>query len=771
MKKDVKLSKGSSRRWGRCTYVNKYPVPWLHALAIAGCSLGPVAWSQETGTAVLQLEEVIVTAEKVEKSLQDTPISVMAFSGQDLADRSISDMRDLQNFLPNVSIGGFAGGDADSQWFIRGVGQNSGGGGRGVGLYIDEVFYPSAYGSLLSVLDIERVEVLRGPQGTLFGRNTTGGLIHFVSKKPVNEFEGSIEATFGSFDRQDFQALVNVPMGDTLSARFTLASLERDGFVKVENRSGTAYGDVDSEVFRAQLRYQPSDSLSVDFSTSLTRWQDSGSAQAPTTIDRELAFMYAGFAAVNPAAAPIESFSRSCDTGDSAKCTVAGSDLNQSREGEAVFTSLTFTADVTDNIAFKSITAYLDVESEQHAQDFDGTPLPIFSQGTAPGHDDTGPFFDDSRQFSQEFQLRGLAFDERVDWTAGLYFADETENSGKLGAGGTNFWLSIPLPPPVNIIGFPFGIAGEKYRTETQNKGAFVNADIAITEQIGLTLGVRKNEDDVDYEIFGEPLSGSDDFGKTVGRAVIEYAWTEDIMTYVSWSEGYKRGGIDSSCSTCIDSFDEENIESLEVGLRSEWLDSRLRLNATYFDMDYTDMQISALTDELTTITSNVGKVKLDGVEIELTAVATEHLTFNLAVGTLDHDIKSITGTAGSTEEIGLDSLLPRAPELSYTVGFRYGHILANAGELSFQLDHSYTDEQKSWLDDFNAIVMPDFRLTNLRLQYHEPDGNWSVALFCSNCSDEKYLTGGIKATHAWGTNLSNFGRPREVGVNLRMNF
>ncbi len=224
----------------------------------------PTTWAQQA-----TLEEIVVTAERREASLQETPISIAAFSEADLQEMSIQDVEDLQAFVPNVSIGGSGTSANLVDWHIRGIGsnQNEVGHDRGVGLYVDDVYFSQPVNSLLNVLDVERIEVLRGPQGTLFGRNTTGGAVRYVTRKPTNEFEANIKGTAGSFSRTDIQGTVNVPFSDTVYGRFTAASLSQDGWITQRNGQDDL-GNRDDQMIRAQIRVEPSDALTFDFNTT-----------------------------------------------------------------------------------------------------------------------------------------------------------------------------------------------------------------------------------------------------------------------------------------------------------------------------------------------------------------------------------------------------------------------------------------------------------------------------------------------------------------------
>jgi iron complex outermembrane receptor protein len=322
---------------------------------------------------------------------------------------------------------------------------------------------------------------------------------------------------------------------------------------------------------------------------------------------------------------------------------------------------------------------------------------------------------------------------------------------------------------------------------EKINEGIYANAEIAIANKLSLNFGLRYSSDEIsNFSFTNDPREIRNvDFDKTIGRAALEFAWTDNVMTYLSYSEGYKSGGLDARCTEiptgpCVFPYLEENLNSAEIGIRSEWLDRRLRFNATYFDMNYSDMQTDILINhpvfpgQFLPLLSNVGDTEFNGVELDVSALVSDKWMVNLAVGTLDHKIVNLNTPSGAPIDPGtltVHSLLPRAPELTYSGGVRFNQPMANGSSLSVQLDYAFKDSQKSYFSDANSAVLPAYHLTNVRLQYEGSTGSWGVGLFCSNCSDEKYFTGEFGTLPYWGSELSSFGRPRETGVDLFVRF
>ncbi|MFS8606415.1 MAG: TonB-dependent receptor [Gammaproteobacteria bacterium] len=705
--------------------------------------VAPAAWGQA-------LEEVVVTAERREASIQDTPVSVVAFSGREIEELGVTNLKDLQNFIPGLSIGGFSDGDTEPDWYIRGVG---GGDARtkGVGLYIDEVYYASANGSLLDVVDVERVEVLRGPQGTLFGRNTTGGLLHFVTVKPQPEFGGQIRGNFGSYDRADLSAVVNVPINDKVLTRFTAASLKQGGYVKQANGMPDL-GDKDTDLVRAQFRFLPTDSLTVDLSHAYIEYDDHGAAQVAIKISQEPTTIGNLFESQNPDLPEIESFSDSdCIVGNSNDCVSPGSDLDQSREGRLLVTTLTTTWDITDNLTLKAITGLIDVSAYQVAADWDGLPLPIWSSQDAK---------DDEETFSQELQFLGESFDGFLSWQTGVYFSKLRQNN---------------YSTTVRCCGFASsgGPTGGADIIRSSNVGVYGDATASLTDRLSFSFGGRYTKDELEHQVLDAV-----DWNEFIWRANIQYDLSDDVMVYASAGTGYRAGGVSRLCDNpvpqCYHLYGAETLVNREIGLRSTWLDRRLRMNLTYFDMTWRDRQVQTLTIDpesetgVVATTENIGKAALDGIELETSFLAGERFTLSAAASVLDADILQ-GGAPGSTLQPGDE--MPRAPKLNYRIGGSYTLPLDNGAALTFRSDLAFTDKQRSFPTPTNSDIIPSYKVVQARVEYESPDGRWSVAGYCTNCADERYWMSAFDNRGVYQIETGQLGRPREFGVALRMDY
>jgi iron complex outermembrane receptor protein len=329
------------------------------------------------------------------------------------------------------------------------------------------------------------------------------------------------------------------------------------------------------------------------------------------------------------------------------------------------------------------------------------------------------------------------------------------------------------------------------FNAETANQAVFVDATLRLSEQFAISAGVRSTQDDKSWWGFrtdrptgeeGRIFSAEHDWSDTVGRLVLEYFPRDDMMLYASYSEGYKSGFIaDQIVPTAgvpnggVFPFNHENVETVELGLRSEWWDNRLRFNLTLFDTAYTDMQVDALVQvpdgmgnfEPVRFITNAGDVDFDGWEMDLLLAATENLRFDVSIGKLNHTIVRLDPSVA----FKTDGAMPRAPENSWKVGVRYDVPVGNGGNIRFGLDHGFTDTQFSTFGNTNATWMPEYELTNARVAYTEPNGRWTAALFCTNCSDEWYLRGQHDNQNQWGGADSILGKPLMYGVEFSMDF
>lgn len=720
------------------------------------CAVGTVALSTAFMTPAIaqdsdgedearRLGPVTVTAQRVEENLQDTPVAVTALSTEQIEDKQVLNIRDLTAQVPNINIATNTGTASAARIFLRGVGEDESRGAvdQAVGIYVDGVYIGRSVGSLFDVVDLESIEVLRGPQGTLYGRNTIGGAIKLNSVKPQFENSGKISATLGNFERMEFKATGNVQIGDRTAARVTAMSRKRDGFhdLRPNGAQATAaedgVGELDTLAVRASLYHEFNDVWNVLFAADIT---EDKSDPIPDSIvpgsdaDNNIFTIEPAPGTTCPAGGllPLGCFS------------AYRSDLTSrgiSARVEGAFGNLDFT----------SITAYRELEDELSTRI--GFP---YSQMT------------DQDQFSQEFTI-GQSGQGALDWIAGVYFFQED------------------LQLDTTFI-FPFSID-----SSTDSIAVFGQGTLAVNDQLSLTAGVRATNDEKDFDgvgPFGFARMDSQEFENVSYTIGADYRFNDDVLGYAKYSTGFKSGGWSPDAFGATAIFlpvDEETLDSFEVGIKSEWFDS-LRVNAAAFFNQYEGLQIGATVPGLGFTRFNVDETEISGIEVEAVWQVTDKFQLNGNWGLLDAEYTSLTGDqarglinnlanpiegcAGVDPSVDAEAIrcalgldLKNAPEFKATLGALYTTPFHN-GEMIVSADASFEDDSWSLVANAPAHAFIEIDpIYNARVKYQD-DRGWSVALFGRNLTDEAYY----RASSA--TALTTYASPPyEYGIEFGAEF
>ena len=740
-----------------------------------------------------QIEEIVVTAQKREENLQDTPIAITAFTEESLEGRMINDISKLADFTPNVifdtttPISGLSNGAAV---FIRGVGQLDFGltTDPGVGTYIDGVYSSRAVGGVLDVVDIERIEILRGSQGTLFGRNTIGGAINITTKRPAETFGGMLEATFGEFERTDFKGSVDIPVTEKFLTKFAFSSKNRNGFVD-RITVGDRLGDEDRQSARGSFLLQATDDIelyaTVDY-TSIDE-QSAGSVMvgitefpgAPPLLAPSSTWAYNQvFVPSNPGALPYTAQEFLLDGNDRTLATgPTGTDL------ESVGATLTFTWSLPW-FEFKSISSYRDTEGEFY-RDPDNSSIQI-TETSNPNYN--------HEQFSQELQLTGALFNERLQYVLGAYYFEED--------GTDDVFVPIygALPTPAGLIALPLFI-NNYVLVDNSSKAVFGQGTFDLTEQIAVTFGLRYTEDEKGFgyrqyispdpggaiavlALLGPPVTVpgpagaivlwdevSDEFTELNFRAGIEYQFNDDTLFYFTYADGYKSGGFNFRYVVPRAdplAFDPETLESYEIGVKWQGLDDRLRINAAGFVSEYGNVQIQLFETGGGPLTQNAGVADIIGVEVEVTAVPHERLLLNAGFGYIDAEYDELNlPTTNVAQAINLDTKLPNTPETTVNISADYTHPLA-WGSLVVRGDYRYTDDLYNDAQNSPFLYQDGYHTFNASLTFSS--GNWDFSVFGTNLTDKRFITSG-DSNFGLGFHEANYNRPREFGGLIRYRF
>ena len=740
-------------------------------LALIPLALAIVARS---AYASLVLEEVVVTAQKRAESLQDTPVAVTAFTAGTIENQRINDISQIAEFTPNMTFdttSPISGVSSGAVVFIRGIGQTdfSLTTDPGVGTYIDGVYSSRSVGGVLDVLDVERIEVLRGPQGTLFGRNTIGGAINITSRRPAEQLGGQLSVTAGDNNRVDVRAALDVPVGGTLRTSAAFSSKQRDGYVD-RVLVGDELGDEDKQSLRLAALFQPTENLNIFLSYDYSEIDEQSAASVLAGITEGVGTSTHAYNNVFvPANNPTEGLFDSRWLGDDDDRSYATGPTGTQLDIQGAALTLTW---VTDWLEFKSITAWRETEGS-FFRDPDNSPIAIT-------HTSNPDYYHE--QVSQEFQFIGSAFNDRLEYVAGLYYFEEE--------GTDNVFVPIYGEVPVPGSGFAIPLYINNYAdVDNTSEAAYLQATWRATPDLGVTLGVRSTEDDKEFiyeqyistdpeglnnvvDLVGSGVGESNDsFSKTTYKAGLEYNLGVAGLLYGSYSEGFKSGGFNIRYVVPRPeplAFDPEEVEAWELGLKWQGWNDRLRINTAVFFTDYSDVQVTLFETGGGPLTQNVGEAELKGVELELTALFTEQFLVNLTAGYVDAEYTSInTPTTEITQPIG--ESLPNTPEFTFHLGAEYS-IPLSLGTFTLRGDYFYNDEVENDAQNSPFLYQDSYDMMNASLTYSDNSESWDLVVFGDNLTDERIITSG-DSNFGLGFHEANYNRPREYGVILRYRF
>lgn len=719
-----------------------------------------------------KLEEIIVTARKRAESIQQVPISITALNGEDLVERGVQLINDVAQFVPNVTFDrgtSISGGNATSSIFIRGIGQGdfSNSADPGVGRYIDGVYVGRAFGSVFDAVDLDRIEILRGPQGTLFGKNTIGGAINIFSAMPTGQFGGYSQVEYGRFDEFNVRGSAQFPIvADSLAARLSISYRTRDGFTK-GSADGKDYDDVNSLSGRGVFRWTPSDSIESTTIVDGSRKRENGAGLHLTHVHPTglSARLYPGFASF---ITRDRYLTYQSGTGSLQATGIA--DPVSNFDGFGI--SQAFAWEFAPSIAFTSISAYRGFDSEVSV-DGDGTPL---TQAAVY-------YVTDQHQFSQELRLNGDSFGERLTWVSGLYYFREKIDE--------RYWNRV-------LFG-TFNINPNQTDELTAiSKAAYVDATLQLTDSLSVSGGIRYSEDE--KEFVGESIyydqsvtwlaPGSrlnPDWHSWTPRASVEFKPTNALLLYASFAEGYKSGGINPALTKPDDllAFGPEESTTFEAGVKADMFDRRLRVNTAAFTTEYTGIQqsVSLQPGQYTCPLSaplgcgtviNDATIRIKGFEAEVFATPIEGLSINGAVGYVDAHFTKIGAILVNSGVLDFNRKLARTPEWSTNWGAQYSFPV-HYGTVTLRGDYSYRTSTYMNVRNPPRAAQPAYSLVNARLSFLTSDTSWEFAIQGRNLTDELYITSALdnyeRPYGSTGATFANYGEPRTWTLSVKYRF
>ena len=759
----------------------------------AACLVSGQAYAQAAAEPSTGLEEIIVTAQKRRENLQETPLAVSALTAETIERRGITDVSSLTAAAPNLTVTTTGASTSNIALFIRGIGESETilTVDSPVGLYVDGIVLGRSSGAVFDLVDLERVEVLRGPQGTLYGRNTTGGAVNLISKRPANDFGADFLASYGNLGAVQLKGSIDTGQwgNSGISARLTYLHKERSGYAdNVLAPDARDPGAYNVDAFRVALRYDKGGAVRLNYAYD---FNDRHSVANPSqlAVARPDILAYAGASAAL-GGAPLQ---LSRDRLNTLRLDADGPILDRVT-GHA----LTAEVDLGRNLTLRSLTGYRQwtnrVVNDQDGNGglvgfvvdpalfTDGSFIPL---GVQPISLFNLTFERGQRQWTQELNLLGKIGD-KVDFVLGGFYFHETAHEQN------PTYLTYILPsadpieaaPGVFVNSYGVNLASNfDYRFKSQSKALFGQATVRLNDRLSATGGLRYTWDDRHLrqkEPYVRDLDRS--FGKLNWAATLDYRWNDDLMTYARVATGYKAGGFNARSQN--EGFQPENLTSYEIGLKGEWFDRHLRLNLTAFHADHRDVQVGqflAGSGGSAGITVNAGKAEYNGVEAEWTALLGEHLTINGNFGYVDRKYKSFIIRDPATDEL-VD--IAKTARFIYSAGttanvgaeYRFGSV--GIGNLSARLDYSYRSRtyfhSTTTLNPFNEVLsdgpvgLLDARVTLADMQLG--GGKAQLSGWVRNLTNEDYLLGAVDFG-SLGFGTVGYAQPRTYGIDLRVGF
>ena len=781
-------------------------------------------------------EDVIfVTAQFREQNVQDTPLAITAVTGEMLDARSQTNIAQVANQAPSVTLkpqGAAFGPSMGAS--IRGVGQFDFNPALepGVGLYIDDVYYATLTGALFDLLDLDRVEILRGPQGTLAGKNSIGGAVKLYSQRPRGSDTGYISGTYGSRNRLDLRGSADFGLTETVSARLAGVAKKQDGYVErldfgCVNPPGSALnpssatqtpipatqgsltncvlareGEVDFQAIRGQVRWQPNDAIDVNITADYTH--DDRTTAGGVLLDRSVNGVrvspnFNGAAGprpadidpftpnlpgggVNPNNIPLDTrflcgpycnYASFTSLADGTRPFAQGNGRTK-YEGWGVSGQVEW--ELADDLQLVSITAYRDYRT-QFSNDDDFTPL-----AHSLGFGDLNFW-----SFSQELRLNGSLLDDALEYTLGAFYMDQRSVYAT-----TQHLRYAGLPPfqgddPVNA----------------DTKAAFAHLSWRPVDPLTLTAGIRYTDESKDYTYTRVDLAGTRNPDGTSTLPILgpldgltgvydgpqsdrfdfrlnaQYEITDDISAYAQYSTGFKGGGINPRPFNAqqVKPFGPETLESYELGFKSDFLDRRVRLNLAAFFSKYEDIQLNLnnCTGVLgitmgvpCALPFNGGNAEVKGIELETTLRPVDGLLIDGSASYLDFDYTSLVPNTG----ISLDFVSPNTPKWKWAIGAQYEIDLGSTGSLTPRVDASYQSDIYTNAVNRSTNLIEGYTLANARLTWGNEEGDLEVSAEVTNLFDKYYLLTLFDLTTAGaGVATGQPGRPREWAVTVKKNF
>lgn len=754
---------------------NYFRAALLASIALPGFALAAPAMAQDEASAAATDdadggEEIVVTARRTEEKLETVPAAVSAFSEKALERIQANDTTGLQGAVPNLNIVQGRGSSNATNIYIRGIGQPDAlqTFDPAVGVYVDDVYYSRIRGTQLDLLDLERVEVLRGPQGTLYGKNTIGGALKVVTRKPGQEFRGSAQLAYGSYNQLEGKLSASGPISSTLAAGFAVMHARRDGYVEdaVLDRD---YNDKNTISARGALAFTPSENFRWDVSIDYTR--DDAHLTVGQPLNSLTYLVGGGTALVLPSNPDPDNYNFKGRTTPS---------LPNSTKLRHWGVSSTMALDVTDDLVLKSITAYRKLRTIDYV-DIDATQLEMGDVLVDV----------DQNQFSHELQLAYTG--ERLQGVAGLYYLREGITSHQEA-------YADDLVGP--LLGNPTFTRTIDDDLVTKSYAAYANATLEVVDNIRLSAGIRYTHESKDYfrttsTFSSSPLLTSlvpfqfvakDDWNDWSPMASLDYRFNDDTMAYVRFAKGFKSGGFNGRANSVAErtEYQPEKVNSYEAGFKTR-IANQLRLGISVFNNDYKDFQARVAgtgVDPVTNLPSpvlsviNAGKLRIRGAELEASWTPVSKLLLDTQIGYLDAEYKVFADTRfpGGSRAFQRPAF---APKWTMRFGAQYEFDLGGSGSLTVGGQTRYKSRTALAVDntiigtttEIAGLFQPGYWMHDARIVWESPDKDYSIGVYGQNLSDKAYKTDGQEFSSIGSIRTVYYGAPRTFTVRGTVKF
>ncbi|MCD9088596.1 TonB-dependent receptor [Stenotrophomonas sp. SY1] len=694
----------------------------LAVAIVAALGNGNAAHAQSTSSDAVQLDQVSVTAQRREAEMQKTPLSMSVISGPALDRMQIKRVDDIKFTTPNIIIEQNTGTSSGAKIIMRGVGADESmfTNDPAVALYIDDVYIARQNGAMLDLYDVDRIEVLRGPQGTLYGRNATGGAIRYISKKPTGEEKLSFDGSIGNIGRLDGRASFTTRIGETLDVSAAVLSRNRDGIMYdiTHNRWVN-----DQDMLAGRLAFATTWGEASYATLSIDRLRERSTPAWGTPV------MLDGNDHVIP---KLGSFYKTKSD------TLGINDLDQ------FGVSLTSETDF-GSFSWRNILHYRTLEHHFY-MDVDGTDQMRYHLEQDQKQNQHGY----EAQFTS--QLEGP-----FSWVAGVF----------------TFWEHNDQPTRNDI----FTRGGTNYiKQDTSAYAVYAQGDYKFTDKLTLTLGGRYSYENKDFSLRAVRANGTPNFSKQMEKswnrpdwkALLSYDFSDNVMGYASVTTGFKSGGFNGRGTTyaTITPVDAETLRAYEVGVKSTLWDNRLRLNADYYRLDYDGIQLTAVNPDGVFVMTNATGALIQGIEIDAQAQLTSKLRVDASIGTIDGEYQNYADVNAAYFN---GRPMKSSPDMQWTLAATYVQPVGNA-DLVFAAQARHTDEYYQNQDASRLIMTRANTEYNARISYEPREANWSVAVWGKNLSDQFSSTGGFDIANL-GVGVIYPNVPRTYGMDFKYRF